>query len=258
VISFKGVAKSFTDGQDWAVRDLSFEVASGELFVLLGESGCGKTTTLKMINRLLDATKGSIRVDGEDIHSHDPVSLRRRIGYVIQEVGLFPHMTVAENAGSVLHLLGQPKEHRERRAHEVLELVGLDAARYAQRYPAELSGGQRQRVGVARALAARPRVMLLDEPFGALDPITRNALQAEFRKLHRELKLTAVMVTHDIHEALLLADRIAIFEDGSLVALGTPHALLKSPGHPYAEALLSTQREQAERIHRMLSEDSDS
>jgi osmoprotectant transport system ATP-binding protein len=258
VIEFQGVAKSYTDGQDWAVSDLSFQVREGELFILLGESGCGKTTTLKMINRLLDPTAGSIRLDSEDIRSHEPVGLRRRIGYVIQEVGLFPHMTVAENAGAVLHLLGQHKQQRDLRAREVLELVGLDVARYADRYPAELSGGQRQRVGVARALAARPRVMLLDEPFGALDPITRSALQAEFRKLHQQLHLTAVMVTHDIHEALLLADRIAIFKDGTLVALGTPRSLLRSPGHPYAQALLSTQREQAERIARMSAEDSES
>jgi osmoprotectant transport system ATP-binding protein len=258
VIEFQGVAKTFTDGQDWAVRDLSFEVAEGELFVLLGESGCGKTTTLKMINRLLDPTAGSIRLDSEDISKHDPVELRRRIGYVIQEVGLFPHMTVAENAGAVLHLLSQPEQQRNDRAREVLELVGLDAGRYAERYPSELSGGQRQRVGVARALAARPRVMLLDEPFGALDPITRNALQMEFRRLHKELHLTAVMVTHDIHEALLLADRIAIFKDGTIVALGTPQSLLKSPGDSYAEALLATQREQAEHIYRMLAGDSES
>jgi osmoprotectant transport system ATP-binding protein len=252
MIALDQVAKTYDGGRNYAVRDVSLVVAEGEFVVLLGESGCGKTTTLKMINRLIAPSAGTIRVDGDDTADLDPVALRRRIGYVFQEVGLFPHLSVAANAGAVLKLLGRPPADIARRTNAVLEQVGLDPTLFGRRRPAELSGGERQRVGVARALAARPRIMLMDEPFGALDPLTRAELQTQFRALQRELSLTVVMVTHDMTEALLLADRIAIMSDGTVVASGTPGALLANPGHAYAARLLAAPRQQADQLGKLL------
>lgn len=207
---------------------LSLEVDQGETLVLLGRSGCGKTTTLKLINRLLDPTEGEVRVEGTATTQWDPIRLRRRIGYVIQEIGLFPHFTVAENIGLVPSLEGWEVERIKQRAWELLGLVGLDPERFASRYPRELSGGQRQRVGVARALAADPPILLLDEPFGALDPITRREIQQEFRSLQSRLGKTMVFVTHDVREAFLLASRIALLKDGQIVLCGAPGDFTKS------------------------------
>jgi osmoprotectant transport system ATP-binding protein len=251
MITLRGVGKSFDDGATWAVRDLDLEVQPGEWMVLLGESGCGKTTTLRMINRLIEASAGEIRVDGQDVRSTDPVALRRGIGYVLQGVGLFPHMTVAENVDVVPSLLRWPPADIARRTDELLELVGLPPAEFGQRHPEQLSGGQQQRVGVARALAARPAVMLMDEPFGALDPLTRDALQEEFAQLQRDLQLTVLMVSHDMTEALLLADRIAVLHEGRIVGLGAPAELLADPPHEQVRKLLEMPRRHAERLASM-------
>ncbi len=255
MISLSHVSKRFDEHSPFAVKDVSFDVAQGEFLIILGESGSGKTTTLKMINRLVDLTRGNISVEGKDISGVDPTRLRRGIGYVIQGIGLFPHMTVAENVGSVPRLLGWEKSRTRQRVDELLELVGLEVSDYRDRLPTELSGGQQQRVGVARALAARPKVMLMDEPFGALDPITRHALQDEFQRLQKSLDLTVVMVTHDITEGLLLADRIAVMEAGELRFLGTPHELATNPGHPYVRQLMDRPRHDAERLATIIKED---
>ncbi|MBU3870185.1 ATP-binding cassette domain-containing protein, partial [Streptomyces sp. 4503] len=206
MIRFEHVTKRYPDGTT-AVDDLSFEVAKGELVTLVGPSGCGKTTTMKMVNRLIEPTSGRILVDGEDIAEADPVALRRRIGYVIQQVGLFPHKTVLENTSTVPHLLGWQRKKGRERAAELLDLVGLDPSVYGDRYPDQLSGGQRQRVGVARALAADPPVLLMDEPFGAVDPVVREHLQNEFLRLQSQVRKTVLFVTHDIEEAVRLGDR---------------------------------------------------
>ncbi|MEU1932006.1 ATP-binding cassette domain-containing protein, partial [Streptomyces sp. NPDC019826] len=210
MIRFEHVTKRYEDGTT-AVDDLSFEVAEGELVTLVGPSGCGKTTTMKMVNRLTEPTDGRIFLDGDDISAIDPVRLRRRIGYVIQQVGLFPHKTVLENTATVPHLLGWGREKGRKRAAELLDLVGLDPSVYGARYPEQLSGGQRQRVGVARALAADPPVLLMDEPFGAVDPVVRERLQNEFLKLQAQVRKTVLFVTHDIEEAVRLGDRIAVY-----------------------------------------------
>lgn len=249
MIELRGVAKRFPGASGWAVHDLSLTVREGELLVLLGGSGSGKTTTLKMINRLVQPTRGTILLQGEDTAGMDPVQLRRRIGYAFQGIGLFPHMTVAGNIGIVPRLLGWDSRDIDQRVDELLERVGLrPAAEFRNREPASLSGGQQQRVGVARALAARSRVMLLDEPFGALDPLTRDRLQQEYLDLHRSLELTAVLVTHDMTEALLMADRIAVMQEGKLVRLGTPRELLRDPGDEYTAALMETPRRQADAL----------
>jgi osmoprotectant transport system ATP-binding protein len=248
MIEFRDVCKSYDQGRALAVRDVNLHIAEGELLVLLGSSGCGKTTTLKMINRLIEPSSGSILVAGRDNRSVDPVQLRRSIGYVFQMIGLFPHMSVARNVATVPRLLGWTAPKIAARVDELLELVGLEPGLYRHRLPRELSGGQQQRVGFARALAAGPRIMLLDEAFGALDPITRDALQGEFKSLHRKLGLTAVMVTHDMTEALLLADRIAVMDAGSVVRVGTPHELMVDPGDPRVAALMETPRRQAEQL----------
>ena len=214
---------------------LDLTVCRGETLVLLGRSGSGKTTTMKLINRLIDPTEGEVRIEGRASVEWDPIRLRRRIGYVIQEIGLFPHLTVAENIGVVPRLEGWPPERIRERSYALLQMVGLDADRFAERMPRELSGGQRQRVGVARALAADPPFILLDEPFGALDPITRREIQREFQTLQRELGKTMIFVTHDIAEAFLLANRIALLQDGAMVLLGPPEDLLRS-AHPEARA----------------------
>ena len=219
------------------MEDVSFTVGAGETLVLLGRSGSGKTTTLKLINRLLEPTVGDVLIAGEPAASVEPTRLRRRIGYVIQEVGLFPHFTVAENVGLVPRLEGWPAARIAARVAELLGLVGLDADTFAARYPHQLSGGQRQRVGVARALAADPPLLLLDEPFGALDPITRLELQREFRGLEGRLGKGMVFVTHDVREGLLLGTRIGLMHEGRLVFLGTPEEFWKAD-HPEAAAFM--------------------
>ena len=229
MIRLIGVGKTYDDGTV-AVQELDLEVAAGELVVLVGPSGCGKSTTLKMINRLIEPTTGRIEIDGKDVTGSDPVKLRRGIGYVIQQIGLFPHQKVITNVMTVPLLYGESKATARQRAGELLDLVGLDPATYGDRYPHQLSGGQRQRVGVARALAADPPVLLMDEPFGAVDPVVRVRLQDEFLRLQSELGKTVVLVTHDIDEAVRMGDRVAIFATGGRLAqYGTPAELL---GHP--------------------------
>ena len=216
------------------VHDLSLEVEDGEVCVLIGPSGCGKTTTLRMINRLIEPSGGRILLDDEDVTRGDPVKLRRRMGYVIQQVGLFPHETVAQNVATVPRLLGWDRHKVQARVDELLDLVGLDPADYRGRYPDQLSGGQRQRVGVARALAADPPVLLMDEPFGAIDPIARDRLQGEFQRLQGELKKTVVFVTHDVDEAIRLGDRIAVLREGGILQqYDTPAAVLGRPATPF-------------------------
>jgi osmoprotectant transport system ATP-binding protein len=216
-IQLEHLTKRYRGMAEAAVDDVTMTIPAGELVVFVGPSGCGKTTTMKMINRLIEPTSGSIRLGGEDVTHTDPVELRRRIGYVIQSVGLFPHMTIEENIAQVPKMLRWPKARIAARVAEMLDLVGLDPAVYARRHPRQLSGGQQQRVGVARALAADPPVLLMDEPFGATDPITRVNLQREFRRLQRELGKTVIFVTHDFEEALLLGDKIAVLADRSRI-----------------------------------------
>ena len=227
-------------GDAVVVDRLSLEVARGELLVLLGGSGSGKTTTLKMINRLVEPSAGRVLIDGADVTAVEPAALRRRIGYAFQQVGLFPHMTVAENVGITPALLGWEAARVAGRVDTLLELVELDPATFRDRRPAELSGGQQQRVGVARALAAEPAVLLLDEPFGALDPLTRDRLQQSIISIRTKIGVTIVFVTHDMVEALLLGDRIAVLRDGRLVQLGTPAELLRRPADPYVAQLMET------------------
>jgi osmoprotectant transport system ATP-binding protein len=233
-IEFHGVAFRLPDGRT-LLSGLNLEISRGETLVLLGRSGSGKTTTMKLINRLLDPTEGEVRVEGRSTVQWDPIKLRRRIGYVIQEIGLFPHLTVEENIGTVPRLEGWDGARTEYRARELLSMVGLEPDRFRARYPRELSGGQRQRVGVARALAADPPVILLDEPFGALDPITRREIQLEFKDLQARLKKTMVFVTHDVREAFVLGTRIGLVKDGRMLLLGPPALLLES-GDPEARA----------------------
>jgi len=229
----------YTIGGNKILDDLNLQIAPGEILILLGESGCGKTTTLKLINRLIEPTEGEVFVEGKPNSSWDPIELRRHIGYVLQEAGLFPHFTVAENVSLVLRLNGWDENKKRERTDEMLDLVGLDPARFADRFPHELSGGQRQRVGVARALAADPSIVLLDEPFGALDAITRTNLQKEFARLVRDLGKTAVFVTHDLREAMLLGSRIALMDKGRIVLLDTPENFRRSD-LPLAKAYLET------------------
>ncbi|WNB86711.1 ATP-binding cassette domain-containing protein [Cellulomonas sp. ATA003] len=229
VIRYERVRKEYDDGTV-AVEELDLDVAAHELLALVGPSGCGKSTTLRMANRLVEPTSGRVLVEGEDIAGTDPVELRRRMGYVIQNVGLFPHRTVEQNVATVPHLLGWARERTRGRVADLLELVGLAPGTYARRYPHQLSGGERQRVGVARALAADPPVLLMDEPFGAVDPVGRRRLQMEFGRIRRELGTTVVLVTHDIDEAVRLADRVAVFSRGGhLEQLADPVRLLARP-----------------------------
>ena len=230
---------SYQVGGNLIIEDLNLEVRKGEVLVLLGESGCGKTTTLKLINRLIEPTSGEIRIEGKANGEWDVIELRRHIGYVLQEAGLFPHFTVEKNVELVPHLLGWEMERVKTRVAEMLDLVGLPPERFADRFPHELSGGQRQRVGVARALAADPPIVLLDEPFGALDALTRTNLQKEFARIVRDLGKTAVFVTHDLHEAMLLASRIALMDKGRIVLLDTPTHFANSD-LPLARAYLDT------------------
>jgi osmoprotectant transport system ATP-binding protein len=242
VIRLEAVTKRYADGTV-AVDALTLEIGDGETCVLVGPSGCGKTTTMKMINRLVEPTSGRITVDGEDVMSVDPVQLRRRMGYVIQQVGLFPHQTVATNVATVPRLLGWERDKVRSRVDDLLTLVGLDASRFANRYPHQLSGGQRQRVGVARALAADPPVLLMDEPFGAIDPITRDRLQGEFVRLQSELRKTVVFVTHDVDEAVRLGDRIAVLaEGGRLEQYAPPAEVLGQPATPFVADFVGADR----------------
>jgi osmoprotectant transport system ATP-binding protein len=231
-IVWRDIRKRYPDGQE-AVRGVSLDVASGEVLALLGTSGSGKTTLLKMVNRLVEPSSGEILVGGRSTASWDPIALRRSIGYVIQDVGLMPHLSVLANVGLVPRLLGTARPEREARARELLQLVGLEPDQYARRMPRELSGGQRQRVGVARALAANPAIVLMDEPFGALDPVTRRELQVEFRSLQQRLGKTVVIVTHDVSEACRIADRLALLAHGQLIQVGTPDDLRNHPASEF-------------------------
>lgn len=245
MLKFEHVSKVYK-GKKWAVNDLNFEIEKGEFIVLIGPSGCGKTTTMKMINRLIEPTSGKIYIDGENILDMDPVILRRKIGYVIQQIGLFPHMTIEQNITLVPRLLKWSVEKRRKRAEELLELVDMTPD-YLDRYPHELSGGQQQRIGVLRALAADQPLILMDEPFGALDPITRDSLQTEFKKLQKRLGKTIVFVTHDMDEALKLADRIVIMRAGRIVQFDTPDEILRNPANDFVEEFIGKERLTAQR-----------
>src|SRR5213079_1800527 len=240
MIRLEGVSKRY--GAQAAVRDLTIDFHTGQLTMLVGPSGCGKTTTLKMINRLIEPTEGRILHDDQDVTHIDPVVLRLRMGYVIQNVGLFPHMNIADNVATVPRLLRWDKERIRRRVNDLLELVGLKPKQFAHRYPHQLSGGQRQRVGVARALGADPPVLLMDEPFGAIDRIARERLQNEFSRIQREVRKTVVFVTHDIDEAIKLGDRIAIMNQGRLEQYDTPAAILAKPASDLVIDLLGPDR----------------
>jgi osmoprotectant transport system ATP-binding protein len=241
MIELEGLGKRYPGQSAPAVDALDLTIAEGEIVILVGPSGCGKTTTLKMINRIIEPTSGTIRLQGEDVTRADPDQLRRRIGYVIQQVGLFPHQTIGRNITTVPRLLGWPRKRIEERLDELLHLVGMDPATYRDRFPKELSGGQRQRVGVARALAADPPVMLMDEPFGALDPIIRERLQNEFLRLQQQIRKTIVFVTHDIDEAIKMGDRIAILREGSAVAqYDTPETVLAAPADDFVREFIGS------------------
>ncbi len=240
MIRLEHLTKTFPGQAQPAVEDLSMEIYEGEIVVFVGPSGCGKTTTMKMINRIIEPSGGKIFLDGEDVTTTNPDKLRRRIGYVIQQIGLFPHMTIADNIATVPKMLGWDKGRIRERTNELLETVGMDKS-YCDRFPKELSGGQRQRVGVARAMAADPPIMLMDEPFGAVDPITRERLQDEFLRLQEEIKKTIVFVTHDIDEAIKMGDRIAILREKSVIAqYDTPERILTDPADGYVEDFIGS------------------
>jgi osmoprotectant transport system ATP-binding protein len=243
MIEFRQVGKTYPGSQSPVVTDLSFEVLEGEICVLVGPSGCGKTTTMRMVNRLIEITEGEILIDGEPNTAMSATRLRRKIGYAIQQIGLFPHRTIADNIGTVPHLLGWNKDRIKDRVDELLELVGLPPGEYRDRYPAELSGGQQQRVGVARALAADPPIMLMDEPFGAVDPITRERLQDEFLRIQEDIKKTIVFVTHDIDEAIKMGNKIAILERGGVLAqYDTPETILANPNSDFVASFVGADR----------------
>ncbi len=240
MIRLENLSKTFPGTEEPAVDDLSMDIYEGEIVVLVGPSGCGKTTTMKMVNRIIEPTEGKIILEGEDVTDVDPDQLRRRIGYVIQQTGLFPHMTIADNIATVPRLLDWDKERISERVDELMETVGLDHS-MRDRYPKELSGGQQQRVGVARAMAADPPVLLMDEPFGAIDPITREKLQDEFLRLQQDIKKTIVFVTHDIDEAIKMGDRIAILQQQSVIAqYDTPETILTDPANQFVEDFVGT------------------
>jgi len=252
MVRLEQVSKSYNVSGLSAVQGFTLEIVASEFLVLVGESGCGKTTTLKMINRLVEPSSGRIVVDGKDVMATNPIDLRRAIGYVFQGIGLFPHMTVAENVGIVPKLLRWKSPAIAERVDELMGMMGLPPAEYRQRMPAELSGGQQQRVGVARALAGRPKILLMDEPFGALDPVTRDVLQREFKSLQKSFGLTVVMVTHDMTEALMLADRIAVMQQGRLLQVGTSQELLAHPNDAHITTLLEMPRRQAASLEGVL------
>ncbi|MDY7432712.1 choline ABC transporter ATP-binding protein OpuBA [Bacillus sp. V26] len=240
MLTLKNVSKTYKGGKK-AVNSVNLEIEKGEFICFIGPSGCGKTTTMKMINRLIEPSAGQIFIDGENIMEQDPVELRRKIGYVIQQIGLFPHMTIQQNISLVPKLLKWPEQQRKERARELLKLVDM-GPEYLDRYPHELSGGQQQRIGVLRALAAEPPLILMDEPFGALDPITRDSLQEEFKKLQKTLHKTIVFVTHDMDEAIKLADRIVILKGGEIVQIGTPDDILRNPANEFVEEFIGKER----------------
>ena len=243
MIEFKGVVKTYPGSTRPVVNDLSFEVLDGEICVLVGPSGCGKTTSMRMINRLIEPSSGQILIDGEPNTAMSGTKLRRKIGYAIQQIGLFPHRSIADNIAIVPQLLEWDKTRIKGRVDELLELVGLDPAVYRDRYPAELSGGQQQRVGVARALAADPPIMLMDEPFGAVDPINRSRLQDEFLRIQQEIRKTIVFVTHDIDEAIKMGDRIAILKEGGVLAqYDTPEEILTNPASEFVMNFVGADR----------------
>ena len=243
MIEFRDVNKTYPGSQRPVVQDLSFEVLDGEICVLVGPSGCGKTTSMRMINRLIEPSSGEILIDGESNTAMSETKLRRRIGYAIQQIGLFPHRTIADNIATVPRLLEWQKDRTRQRVDELLDLVGLEPAQYRSRYPAELSGGQQQRVGVARALAADPPIMLMDEPFGAVDPITRTRLQDEFIRIQGEIKKTIVFVTHDIDEAIKMGDKIAILKEGGILAqYDTPENILTNPASDFVSSFVGADR----------------
>ncbi|GGF42480.1 ABC transporter ATP-binding protein [Aliidongia dinghuensis] len=242
MIRLEHITKRFGPVAPPSVDDLCLDMPEGTTTALIGPSGCGKTTTMRMINRMIEPTSGRIVVAGEDVTRIDPVELRRRIGYVIQQIGLFPHMTIAANIATVPRLLGWAEARIADRADELLQLVGLEPAKFRARYPRELSGGQRQRVGVARALAADPPVMLMDEPFGAIDPIARGRLQDEFKEILKRVRKTVVIVTHDLDEAIKMGDFIALLRDGRLVQHDTPDAILARPANEFVEAFIGPDR----------------
>jgi len=252
-ISIRGASKTYDEGASHAIRDIWLDIRAGEFIVVVGESGAGKTTLLKLINRLIDPSSGTVRTFGTEVTSVDPTLLRRRIGYVFQEVGLFPHLTVAENIAITPRLLRWEGDAIATRVNELLDLVRLSRD-IGERFPDTLSGGQRQRVGVARAIAARPRIVLMDEPFGAVDPITREALAEDYKTLHGALRLTTVMITHDLLEAVLLADRLAVMQHGRIVDEGTPHELLTASKHDYVRDLMAKPRRQADRVAALAAE----
>jgi osmoprotectant transport system ATP-binding protein len=242
-LEFRNVSKIYDGSSEPAIQDLSFEVPAGDICVLVGPSGCGKTTAMRLANRMIEMTSGDILVGGVSVRTRRPAELRREIGYAIQQIGLFPHATIAENIATVPRVLGWPRERIRARVDELIELIGLDPAETRDRYPAQLSGGQRQRVGVARALAADPPLLLMDEPFGAIDPITRARLQEEFRRLQQELRKTVVFVTHDIDEALKLGDRIAVLKPGGVLAqYAAPEELVRAPADDFVEQFVGADR----------------
>lgn len=243
-VEFQNVSKKFGKADRYAVNQVSFSVEEGEFVTILGSSGCGKTTLLKMINRLYRPDTGTIRLFGEDISSVDAVKLRRKIGYVIQQIGLFPHMTIEQNVAVVPGLLKWDKETTKARVKELLEMVGLGAKDYGKRYPAQLSGGQQQRVGLARALAANPEIMLMDEPFGAVDAITRLKLQEELMKIHKELGKTFLLVTHDMNEAFRMGDRVMVMNEGRICQFASPAEILKHPADGFVSELIASARAQ--------------
>ena len=240
MLKFENVSKIYQGGKK-AVDNMNMHIREGEFIVFIGPSGCGKTTTMKMINRLVKPSKGKILINGEDVMEKNIVQLRRSIGYVIQQIGLFPHMTIGENIALVPRLMKKPQEERTKRAEELIDLVNMPRE-FLDRYPHELSGGQQQRIGVLRALAANPPLILMDEPFGALDPITRDSLQAEFKHLQRELGKTIIFVTHDMDEAIKLADRIVIMKDGHIVQMGTPDEILRNPANEFVRDFIGKDR----------------
>ncbi len=242
MIEIAGLTKRFPGAAHPAVDRLTLAVPEGAVCVLIGPSGCGKTTTMRIINRMIEPDAGTVIVNGRNVMDVDPVTLRRHIGYVIQQIGLFPHWSIADNVATVPKLLGWDERRIAARVDELLALVGMDPAIYRNRFPRELSGGQKQRIGVARALAADPPVMLMDEPFGAIDPITRTHLQDEFLRILHDLRKTIVFVTHDIDEAIRMGDRIAILKDGALVQYDTPEAILAAPANAFVEAFVGADR----------------